>query len=94
LVIAVLAALERGKEQGGTNGDSVTELRTIRISELRWKAPTTDWRRRVREMLIAALKEYSSEEEDSEDDEDLRESLFMLVRGPVTRVRQFISTRG
>ena len=45
-------------------------------------------------MLIAALKEYSSEEEDSEDDEDLRESLFMLVRGPVTRVRQFISTRG
>jgi hypothetical protein len=45
-------------------------------------------------MLIASLKDDSPEEEDSEDDEDLRESLFMLVRGPVARVRQFISTRG
>jgi hypothetical protein len=43
LVIDDLAALERRKEQGGTNGDCVTELRTIRISELRWKAPRMDW---------------------------------------------------
>ena len=42
LVIDDLAALERRKEQGGTNGDCVTELRTIRISELRWKAPRMD----------------------------------------------------
>ena len=54
----VLAAMERGARNGGTDGDSRTDLRAMRINELRWKAHEKGLNvDGSREMLIAALKE-------------------------------------
>jgi hypothetical protein len=83
LISDVLAAMERGESKDRTDGDSETDLSTMRISKLRLKAHENGLNvDGSREMLIAALEEVSKEyaevdsieaseddaEEDSEED--------------------------
>ncbi len=58
LVSDVLAAMVRGEMNGGTDGNSGTELSAMRVSDLRWIAHERGMNVDCsREMMIAALRE-------------------------------------
>ncbi|KAL3762577.1 hypothetical protein ACHAW5_003115 [Stephanodiscus triporus] len=71
LISDFLAALERGESKDRTDGDSGTDLSAMRISELRCKAHEKGLNvDGSSEMLIAALKEVLTEDEEEEDSEE------------------------